>query len=185
VVYLILGEYRLVARRPNISANSILPRLWQETCVRGNVLNLKVVSGSMAPLIRLGDVVKVSHVPICRIKAGDIVAFIDRDDVVIHRIISIHQSGGQLGFLQGGDAGGFSKPVAPSDIIGKVFSIEKQERCISLDRPWFRLIGSIMASRSRFREYLHHIRPAFLGFILRYSLRPLWKLGRDLFFHYA
>ena len=159
---------------------SVLGEMWQEACEKGNILNFRVQSGSMSPMIEVGDVVSISKVQPFSIRIGDIVAFKDGQNVVVHRVINKSLSDSKLTFRQQGDTGGAAKLIVAQDIIGKVTSIEKEGRKLRLDSPRYIINNRLIGWRLRLVYIFDHMRPGFLGIVLHQTLRPVWKLCRNL-----
>ncbi len=68
---------------------------------------LAVRSGSMTPTFVVGDAVLTRTVPARSVRPGDIVTFRDpalRDQLVTHRVVSVHAQGTTLAFVTKGDA---------------------------------------------------------------------------------
>jgi len=86
-----------------------------------------IVSGSMTPAIRVGDIVLVERMPASAVRVGDIVQYRRGDLVINHRVIGISGSGDHEVFITKGDANPApDPPVAAQQIIGKdVFTIPK------------------------------------------------------------
>lgn len=91
--------------------------------IRGDIILLAVLSGSMDPMMRVGDIVVVHKVNPETVEPGDIIAFKDpsgRKNVIItHRVIAYDREGG--GFKTKGDA--CEDPdqfvVKKEDVVGK------------------------------------------------------------------
>ena len=113
-------EYILAASRLSCKIQGVLGEMWREACNRGTRLRFTVASGSMKPLIQIGDVLMVSKVRPHQIHIGDIVAFQNAQNVVVHRIIGKSLSNQQLTFRHMGDAGASSGKIAAQNIIGRV-----------------------------------------------------------------
>ena len=64
------------------------------------------MSDSMAPVVRAGDVVWVKTVSAAEARVGDVVAFDDpdREEVVMHRVVSVRDRGRRRAFMTRGDA---------------------------------------------------------------------------------
>ncbi len=88
-----------------------------------------VGSGSMTPVLRTGDVVIVDKVSADAIKVGDIVEYREAGHSdIVHRVISIEQTGQAKSFITKGDANTLpdANPVMAANVIGKVvFTIPK------------------------------------------------------------
>ena len=161
-------------------ARCVLGEMWQEACERGKILSFKMVSGSMSPMIEVGDVVKVSGVKPSEIRIGDIVAFREDQNVMVHRVISKTWSNQQLSFRHGVDAGRLPGKIAAQNLIGKVLVVKKRGREIFLGTPWFIMSNRILGWRLHLINALSRMRPSLLRIVLHQALRPPWKLCRDL-----
>ena len=112
----------------------ILNELWAERLKKGSVTKFKVASGSMKPLINIGDRVAVKKVDnLGRVRLGDIVLFSTTGNYVVHRIIGKSHQRGELFFRQKGDASLQSGIVSGREIRGKIIAIEKSHGLIRLD----------------------------------------------------
>ena len=158
----------------------VLGEMRQELCEKGGALSFKIVSGSMAPVIREGDLVRVTRAEVSRLRIGDIVAFRDGDRVVVHRIFGRSRLNGRLVFRQRGDTVGGSGIIRPENLIGRVSSIERGGGEISLDTPWYRVTGALLGRRMWLRRFTHNT--GFLGTLFRYPLKLVWLLTRKVIF---
>jgi signal peptidase I len=158
----------------------VLGEMWQEACNRGRSLSFRIVSDSMSPIIEVGNVVRVSHVEPSDVRFGDIVAFRDNRNVVVHRVIGRYCSDKQPGFYHGGDFTSVSGQAHFDDIIGRVTAIQKGRREIRLDTPGQIMINRVMGWRLRLVNILGQTRPRFISIALHQALRPPWKLCRSL-----
>lgn len=170
----------MVVNRLDYKTQSALGEIWREACERGRNLSFKIVSGSMSPIIEVGDVVRVTRVEPSRIRIGDVVLFKDCQNVVVHRIIGKSLSNAQLAFRQMGDAGGPSGKIAAQDIIGRVIVIEKEGREIYLDSRRHIMGNRILGWRLRLLDRLGRTQYRYISIVVRLTLRPMWRLYRRL-----
>lgn len=87
-----------------------------------------VLSGSMRPLMDVGDVAIVAKVPADIVKEGDIIQFRKEKVNVMHRVIEIQETEDGKFFITKGDANKDpdTDPVVPEQVIGRViFKIPK------------------------------------------------------------
>ncbi len=88
---------------------------------------LKVLSGSMEPVIKTGDLIVVKDTSESNIKEGDIVTFITNSNTfVTHRVVEVFDEEGSIIFKTKGDANNIEDKelVRGEDIVGKyVFRI--------------------------------------------------------------
>lgn len=161
---------------------SILSEMWQEACERGGELCFKIVSGSMEPMIRAGDVVRVTRAELSGVRIGDILAFKEGRNVLVHRVIGKSFSKRQLVFRHRGDAGAGSGRIAARHVIGKVISIEKEGREIRLDSRRHVIGNRILGWRLFLVDNLRRTQPRYVRIAARLLLRPLWRPCRGLLF---
>lgn len=103
-----------------------------------------VLSGSMKPKIKPGDVVVVSNKNKEKLKKNDIITFKEDEDVITHRIVDIKNNE----YITKGDNNNFIDHfVVPSEnVIGKVlFHIPKIGYAIEfLSRPLIAALGMVV-----------------------------------------
>lgn len=177
-----MEEDALSADKLSHKAHSVLVEMWQEACDRGSRLGFRVVSGSMEPLIQVGDVVKITRVEPSSVHIGDIVAFQQGQSVVVHRVIGKSPSNQQLIFRHRGDAGASSGEIPAENLIGKVSAIEKEGREIFLDTTRHAMSNRVLGWRLRFVDGLGRGQHKHIGIGVRLALRPMWRLCRSLLY---
>lgn len=85
---------------------------------------LAVLSDSMTPTFKAGDLLLTKEVTAPELKVGDIISYRCSDAVVTHRIESIEKNQDRSVFITKGDANQFiDEPVAADQIIGKTVKI--------------------------------------------------------------
>ncbi len=82
----------------------------------GGFAPLVVLSGSMEPAIRPGDVVVIRKQRVEQYKIGDIAAYLEGQTVYTHRIVAIE---GDNLILQGDHNNAPDAPVKPEQLVGK------------------------------------------------------------------
>ena len=145
------------------AARPLLNEMWQEAWDRGHGCSFRVISGSMRPLIEVGDLVRVTGVEPSRVGIGDVVALQQGENVVVHRIIGKRRSNQQLLFRHRGDAGGFSGIAPAQDLIGKACAIERGGREISLDTPWYAMSSKLLGWRLCLEDALRRAKHKLIG----------------------
>ena len=132
----------------------VLGEMLQEAYQKNQGLNIKIVTGSMSPLIEAGDVVRIIPVEPSGIHTGDIVAFREGPRIVVHRIVGKIRSNRQVtGFHQRSDTSGLAGVIASQDVIGRVVTITKEGREIYLDTARCRISSRIFVWRGWSREW--------------------------------
>lgn len=120
--------------------------LLQECLEKGNDLRFRALGSSMFPSIRSGDVITVKPVESAAICVGDVVFYRRDGRVYAHRLIRKQRMDGVFLFTTRGDYLPFSDPsINPTQVFGKVVSIERGRRIIRLDTPFQRRWGRALA----------------------------------------
>lgn len=158
----------------------ILPEMWQEVCEKGSSVRFRISSGSMSPMINVGDIVKVRKIEPSAVCAGDVVAFQTGQRVIVHRVIARKWSVNGLIFRHGGDSSVSSGVFKADMLIGKVVSINKAGRDIPLDTVRHVICGRIMVLRLRLKERIERSHTGFLNSALLKTPKLLWRLLRNL-----
>jgi len=132
----------------DVISPSVLTGLCEELLFRKCELWLTALSGSMAPLIRIGDKVKVRTTSTEAIGFGDIIVFREEEKLIVHRVVAKGEFDHQLFFLQKGDC--CSPPIRiPAEcVIGKVSEIHKPSGHIRLNTLKGRFLNLLLAVRS-------------------------------------
>lgn len=125
------------------TTNTIIS-LWSDLHSQKQKLWLPVLSGSMLPLLRIGDKVLVQSAKPDNIKIGDIVVFKDNDKLVVHRVIQKYESD-KLSFLQKGDNTRISEIISGEEIVGKVTAIRRNKRTICLNKGIWKMWNYFIA----------------------------------------
>ncbi|MBU1940256.1 MAG: signal peptidase I, partial [Candidatus Thermoplasmatota archaeon] len=89
---------------------------------------MTIISGSMQPVLDVGDVVIISDVPVDEIQEGDIIQYRGEDAAIIHRVYEIRENKHTKLFITKGDANENPDPdpVSQGQIMGKaVFTVPK------------------------------------------------------------
>lgn len=108
--------------------------------------NLIPISGrSMLPLIQNGDVVLVAHGK-SGVRRGDIIVFMQNNQMVAHRVLRAGTGGSSATFLAKGDNNPyFDPPVTVDRIVGRVLKIERNGKWVAVDTPLWRALGWLIA----------------------------------------
>lgn len=117
----------------------------------GARIEARVESGSMAPLIRIGDVIKVARILPEALAKGDIVVYKAGSSLAVHRLVArLRLADGTKAFLTKGDANGIADPPAVAEeIVGRIEQIVTQSgRTVSLTGCVARIISRAIAELS-------------------------------------
>jgi hypothetical protein len=123
-----------------VNSQAAAIELAREHLAREGWLRVPVTSGSMSPMMRLGDWVQVGAVQ-QPLHLGDIVMVDAGGKAVIHRLI--FRSRRYL-ILQGDAVFRFDPPVAPKQVIGIVTARERNGRKVDVKSFPLRLISFLM-----------------------------------------
>jgi signal peptidase I len=128
--------------------------------VNGNqVARLTVSSNSMAPLLKIDDVIGLQKIDKTRVKPGQIITFEDAGDtkgLITHRLITHLEDGqGHLLMLTRGDhALLFDQPWNADALVGQVMWRVRNRRLLRFDKgpgQWLSNQMGLMAERERAR----------------------------------
>lgn len=122
---------------------------------KGNTFRLRVLGGSMFPLIRSGDIVRVNAA--ADYSAGDVLLCAREGGWVAHRVVGIGTQEGRTRLVMRGDALPAPDPSVPVEsVLGRVDAIERRGRHLRMDG--FR--GGACRILARFRFPWHRVIPA-------------------------
>ncbi len=128
----------------------------------GQAVRFLVRGKSMHPEVRDGEMVTVVAVRPEDVEVGDIILYRLREGALAHRVIGKEERAGRPVLILRGDASASpDAPVEPSQVSGKVVSVEREGRRVRLDTRAARL-------RHRSRSILQRLRARLFG---RGSLR--------------
>ena len=118
--------------------------LAREHLAREGWLRVPVTSGSMTPMMRLGDWVQVEAVRRV-LRVGDIVMVDAGGKAVIHRLIFITR---RYLIMQGDAVFRFDPPIVPRQVIGIVMARERNGRKVDVKSFPLRLMSFLMVAMS-------------------------------------
>lgn len=129
---------------PTIPADVVTAALAKWTQV-GEQHLIPIIGRSMLPLIQPGDQVLIQHGS-ADLRRGDVVAFLQQDKIVAHRLLHIRKSDPITTYITKGDnASYFDSPVNASQVVGRVLKIKRGDRWIPIDTPAWRIWGWLIA----------------------------------------
>jgi len=106
---------------------------------------IPITGRSMSPSIQDGDLVLVAH-GYADVRRGDVVVFRHEGRLIAHRVLCVY--GGDVGptFVTKGDnVFQFDPPLKAEEIVGRVLSVERGGRHMSLDTAAWRTLGWLIA----------------------------------------
>lgn len=135
----------------------ILQKLWDELYAKKREAWLTVFSGSMAPMMQIGDRVLVKRVAPKQIHFGDVIVFKEADKLITHRVIGKRVTNPNIIFLQKGDSNTVATGIFAESVIGKVACIRKGDKYIRLDSFWGKCMNLFLGANS-YVFYVSHKR---------------------------
>ncbi len=163
----------------------VAQELIQSRLQSGDSVHFTVPTGSMLPLLRVGDVVRVCGFPVEKTRPGDIVVSKFGAGWRVHRLIEIRDADGQLFFITKGDNAPLAdEPWPAEDWVGLVTAINTGGREQDLRTSQFHTFNRVLAQLSRTQAAVSSgpsvlARRAALK-VLRLLLRVVGRLARIL-----
>jgi len=117
----------------------------------GTAVRFRASGASMLPLIQEGDILLVKPVAPCQIRVGDVVLFITKEcRPLVHRVIKRQKQAQCYSFLLKADqASEEDGLIAQEEVLGRLESVERAGREISMRSLAYRMMGLGLAWRSR------------------------------------
>ena len=146
----------------------------EETLYRGNSIRFRAPGDSMYPTICDGDLITVQPIKPSDIIIGDIILYRHESGITVHRVMRIikrsekysrsapkgpqdRSSSETLQFSFRGDAAiVLDNPVSADQILGKVVSIERNDRCINPYHIRAKLLYKARRLTSRLKRQLFY-----------------------------
>lgn len=114
-------------------------------------LRLRVVGGSMAPLLDDGDTVTVEPVQPGDLCRGDVLVIRIASSFVTHRLVMVDDRGWQL---KGDNAAQMDDPVPTGAIVGRVIHAERSGRWTDFRTPAWRRVNRWLGNLGRWESRL-------------------------------
>jgi hypothetical protein len=155
---------------------NIIAELYREALRKGQPLWFRVSSGSMHPLLRVGEEVFIAPATDGDLQIGEIAAFETDAGLVIHRIVQRLSDRGGIRLIEMSDVHLHAGRVESGAAIGRVVAIGRGKRHIDLQRPIAQKCGRVIAL-ARYRLYTVHSRSRLTQIIIRKSARLVARLA--------
>lgn len=115
-------------------SKSPLFELWKEAA---RVIDVRVEGTSMRPLMRPGDTVSLRLAEASELKTGDLIAFRQDENLIVHRLIRARKLDKSLWLCQKGDNLSGWSWISADKVLGKVESIRGRGKELNMStRPW-------------------------------------------------
>jgi hypothetical protein len=123
---------------------------------RGYWVRFRAHGQSMQPTIREGEAITVAPVLPSQVTRGDVLLYRAARGVTAHRVVDIAQRKGKaMVFVLGGDASvSCDDPVESWQILGKVVSVERDGRRLTLDGRKARVLRKVRRCACRLKEWM-------------------------------
>ncbi|MDW7680343.1 MAG: signal peptidase I [bacterium] len=125
---------------------AVFDLLQQQLSANKNAV-FRVISGSMAPLIRIGDRVVIKSTKSVSLSSGDIILYLNGNSFCTHRFVTITTKGEEQKLVTRGDRfRAFDAPVDQEKYLGKVISILRENIKIDLDQKKYCFFNKAMGT---------------------------------------
>ncbi len=117
-----------------------------EALRRYGAAQFRVQGGSMRPLLRAGDLLRVRRTGLSDLRFGEVAVFERGGGIFAHRVIGRKFHGGETVLITQGDS--FREtdaPVRAAELLGRATTVVRGQRKISLDALGPRTIGKLAA----------------------------------------
>lgn len=156
--------------------SAVIATLYIEAVRKGQPVWFRVTSGSMHPLLRIGEQVCIEPATAEQIQLGEIAAFETVEGLVIHRIVQRLQKSAGIQLAEMSDVHLRVGSVDNAAVVGRVVAIRQGKTRIDLQRPIGQKCGRVTAS-ARYRLYTMRSRNKLIQAIARKSSRLVARLG--------
>ena len=148
--------------------------LVREVLGKGGGLRFRARGTSMRPFIRDGDVVLVEPAVPSGLKRGEIVLCRRPwGSHTVHRLVRLQSSAEGLSLITKGDNAAFCDlPIPVTEMMGRVVEIERNGRCLRLDRGTGRMFNNLVYRLSPWKPW----RFSWLRWLARHPWRWVGRL---------
>ena len=156
--------------------------LFADVCVGllnlGQSVRFKANGWSMHPTICDGEMINVEPVLPCQVRHGDIILYRSPRRITAHRVVHIQREvnsvlspqSSLLRFYTRGDSLGVpDSPLTSDQILGKVFSVERNGRTVALNGNRAIIIQEMRLLLFTFKRFVVHALRQMKGLFLRYN----------------
>ena len=117
---------------PSSADMLVVISLLRQGLAEGHHPFLTVISGSMRPLLQIGDEIQIEPVQPDQLRLGELIVVANRETLVTHRLVAV---GGKGLVTQGDWAHKPDPPFAPEDLLGRVICRRRDGRLVALSGP--------------------------------------------------
>ncbi|HJW88440.1 MAG TPA: signal peptidase I [Dehalococcoidia bacterium] len=161
-------------RITQLLASAPLKALLQEALERGGYIRARASGCSMHPFIRDNDILHVEPARASQLKLGDVILFCDsQGKYITHRLVKKGTENGRVLLTTKGDNTAFCDlPIPATEMMGRVVEIERNGRCLRLDRGAGRMFNSLVYRLSPWKPW----RFSWLRWLARHPWRWMGRL---------
>jgi signal peptidase I len=143
------------ASKSVFSPHHLFTDVTTELLCSGQGIRFRAPGRSMHPTIKEGEIITVQPVPPSAVKIGDIILYRFKGGVIAHRVVRIERGDAGSRFILRGDASGIcDEPVEPTQVLGKVLSVERNGRIIDLYRHRARIFRKARFCASHLKRWI-------------------------------
>jgi signal peptidase I len=114
---------------------------------KGERITLKVSGKSMRPLIEEGDTIHVERFDPRALSIGNIITYEKNGAYFTHRVLWVRKKGNRIRLITKGDNEIDVDPLVSSNhIVGKAVAIERANRTLDLQGPFWRLLNLFLST---------------------------------------
>lgn len=140
---------------------AVLTGLLKDGMTAGQIPFLRVTSGSMRPILQVGDEVGLQFVTLDQLQPGDIVVVSDRDEILTHRFYGTKCVGPPPRFLTRGDRVlSFDKVWNAEQLLGRAVVRRRKGQMLWLDYGPGRWLNKTLAQISQYEGRALNISPS-------------------------
>lgn len=157
---------------------ALLTGLLKDGMTAGQMPFLRVSSGSMQPLLRVGDEVGVHPVTVEQLQPGDIVVVAEPTQMLTHRFWKRQGAGARPSFLTRGDRVlSYDRVWTADQLLGRAVARRRQDRILWLDYGPGYWLNRTLAQVSRYEGKMLNITPLKQPPSRRSPLQELFRLS--------
>lgn len=166
----------MLSSQNGVVEQNVIAELYREALRKGQPLWFRVSSGSMSPMLHIGEEVYIVPATADDVQVGEIAAFETEAGLIIHRIVQRGLDEGKVQLVEMSDVHLQAGRVESGAVIGRVVAIGRGKRRIDLQRPIAQKCGRVTA-RARYRLYTVRSRNRLAQVLARKSARLVARLA--------
>ena len=124
--------------------------LSKDVLARGASLRFRARGNSMRPFVKDGDMLSIEPTEATKVQIGDVILFWQEGRVLVHRVVKTRIENEGMLMAKGDSHLRPDRPVHPDQVLGKVTSVEREGKRISLARGVPRLAGVLLWGKAPF-----------------------------------